>query len=142
MSAPNQDFKGPALQAEAVARGETLREEAVTHARAVADALGLPEAAVSPNAPPHVPAPHVPAPPYPYRREEPEEAASPTPQPPPHIVGQGSAEPAVAAAEAAEPAVAAVAAAEEPAEAAEEEPAEEPAEAVEAAEASSKPTAP
>ena len=71
MSAPNQDFKGPALQAEAVARGETLREEAVTHARAVADALGLPEAAVSPNAPPHVPAPHVPAPPYPYRREEP-----------------------------------------------------------------------
>ncbi len=90
MSAPNQDFKGPALQAEAVARGETLREEAVTHARAVADALGLPEAAVSPNAPPHVPAPHVPAPPYPYRREEPEEAASPTPQPPPHIVAQGS----------------------------------------------------
>jgi hypothetical protein len=109
--------------------------------RAVADALGLPEAAVSPNAPPHVPAPHVPAPPYPYRREEPEEAASPTPQPPPHIVGQGSAEPAVAAAVAAEPAAAAAepaeAAAEEPAEAA----AEEPAEAAEA-EASSKPTAP
>lgn len=56
---------GQAVHRDAVERGGELGEAAVAHAQAVKDALALPDAPVSPHAPPPYPAPPYPAPPYP-----------------------------------------------------------------------------
>lgn len=65
MSNDTPKIDGPAVHRAAVAHAGELGTAAVAHAQAVKDALHLPDAPVSPNAPPPYPAPPYPAPPYP-----------------------------------------------------------------------------
>ena len=65
MSNDTPKIDGPAVHRAAVAHAGELGTAAVAHAQAVKDALNLPDAPVSPHAPPPYPAPPYPAPPYP-----------------------------------------------------------------------------
>jgi hypothetical protein len=65
MSNDTPKIDGPAVHRAAVAHAGELGTAAVAHAQTVKDALNLPDAPVSPNAPPPYPAPPYPAPPYP-----------------------------------------------------------------------------
>ena len=65
MSNDTPKIDGPAVHRAAVAHAGELGTAAVAHAQAVKEALSLPDAPVSPNAPPPYPAPPYPAPPYP-----------------------------------------------------------------------------
>lgn len=71
MSSNGPKIDGPAVHRAAVEHAHELGDAAVAQARAAKDALGLPEAPVSPNAPPPYPAPPYPAPPYPRRADAP-----------------------------------------------------------------------
>lgn len=75
MSSNGPKIDGAAVHHASVERAHELGDAAVAQARAVKDALELPDAPVSPNAPPPYPAPHVPAPPYPPRAK-----VEPTPE--------------------------------------------------------------
>ncbi len=79
MSNNGPKLDGAALHQAAVERAHELGGDAVAQARAVKDALGLPEAPVSPNAPPPYPAPFVPAPTYPPRPAAAQEPAAQEP---------------------------------------------------------------
>ena len=65
MSNDTPKIDGPAVHRAAVAHAGELGTAAVAHAQAVKEALSLPDAPVSPNAPPPYPAPPYPAPPFP-----------------------------------------------------------------------------
>lgn len=75
MSSNGPKIDGAAVHSASVERAHELGDDAVAHARAVKDALSLPDAPVSPNAPPPYPAPPYPAPPYPPARAKAEAPA-------------------------------------------------------------------
>ncbi|MFO0626867.1 MAG: hypothetical protein U0325_14740 [Polyangiales bacterium] len=93
MSNDTPKIDGPAVHRAAVAHAGELGTAAVAHAQAVKDALHLPDAPVSPNAPPPYPAPPYPAPPYPA---PPYPAAAAKPAPAPAEPTPAPAEPALA----------------------------------------------
>jgi hypothetical protein len=91
MSNDTPKIDGPAVHRAAVAHAGELGTAAVAHAHAVKDGLHLPDAPVSPNAPPPYPAPPYPAPPYPAP-PFPAVAAPPPEEPPVRVepaAGQG-----------------------------------------------------